>query len=211
MPSVIPVHVALRSRLRDSACQALTLAGRLEPLLAEKSRGPEERFHGKVDHSQPPWNAQIANAILDLHQLAREAEAWLRLSQGLPLRERGGSAANTRRALEAVVRLSEKAEDITVRGHIRDLEKWIRGARTALGETEAPKRLPRSEGQPEPRCPFCEQHTLRMQPLRGRIFCISPGCRDDQERKPYAILEYSPHVGDMVLVWQDGISGVPAA
>jgi hypothetical protein len=210
MPQVIPVHIALRSQLKDSVQQAVILSGKLEQLIAVRSQRPSERYHGKVDHSQPPWNAQVANVILDLHAKAREMEAWLRASQGLPYRPRGGSEKNTRKALENVSRLAEKAEDITVRGHIRDLEKWIRNARVALDETEMPKRLPRSPGHPEPICPWCENHTLRMLPLKGQIFCIKPDCKDDEDRKPHARLEYSSHVSDFVIVWQDGLAGVPA-
>src|SRR5579871_4583430 len=141
MPQVIPAHIALRSQLRESVQQAILLSERLELLIAVRSRQPSERFHGKIDHSQPPWNAQVANVILDLHSRAREMEAWPRLSQGLPARPRGGSSGNTRKALENIVRLAEAAQDLTVRSHIRELEKWIRNARVALDETEMPKRL----------------------------------------------------------------------
>src|SRR5580692_10779028 len=117
MPQVVPVHIALRSALKESVQQAIILDERLEALIAVRSRQPSERFHGKVDHSQPPWNAQVANVILDLHAKAREMEAWLRASQGLPYRLRGGSGQNTRQALENVCRLSEAAADGTVRDH----------------------------------------------------------------------------------------------
>ena len=210
MPQVIPVHIALRTQLKDSVSQAVALNGKLELLIAVRSRQPSERYHGKVDHSQPPWNAQVANVILDLHAKAREMEAWLRMSQGLPYRPRGGSAGNTKKALENIGRLSEAAQDSTVRDHTRELEKWIRNARIALDETEMPKRLPRSPGQPEPCCPWCEHHTLRMLPLKGQIFCIDTTCKDDQERRPQARMEYSAHVGDLVIVWMDGLAGVPA-
>src|SRR5271169_4995452 len=135
MPQVIPQHIALRSQLKDSVEQAITLSGRLELLIAVRSRQPSERYHGKIDHSQPPWNAQVANVILDLHAKAREMEAWLRLAQKLDRRERGGSSENTRKALEEVLTRSERADDSTVREHTRELEKWIRNARIALDET----------------------------------------------------------------------------
>jgi hypothetical protein len=209
VPQVIPVHTALRSQLRDSVQQSAALLGRLELLIAVKTRQQSEHFHGKIDHSQPPWNAQAAGVILDMHAKAREMEAWLRLSQGLPPRPRGGSDGNTCAALENIARLAEAAEDATVRDYIRDIEKWVRDARVVLGETERPKRLPRLAGKPEPRCPFCENHTLRMWPLAGKIFCIKPDCKDEDERKPQARMEYSTHVNDWVLVWQDGLAGVP--
>ena len=210
MPQVIPVHVALRSRLRESVEYALMLDARLESLIAVKSGQPSERFHGKVDHSQPPWNAQVADMVLGFRQLARELEAWLRVSQQLPAKLRGSSDGNTRKALEGVIRLAENADDLTVKRLTKDVDRWVRSARVVLGETELPKRLPRRPGQAEPKCPFCEHHTLRMRPLEGVVFCIFPDCRDDDDRKPSARMEFSAHAGDWVMVWQDGIAGVPA-
>lgn len=210
MPAVIPVYAAIRSRLKESAGKAVTVNSDLELVVGVKPVQGSSGFHGKVDHSQPPWHAPVAHAVMDLHALAREMEAWLRLSQGLPKRPRGGSSGNTVAALNAVVRLSEKAADGTVRLHTRDLESWIRRARVALGETEMPKRLPRAPGAGEASCPFCRCHTLRMVPLSGEVFCISPVCPgDDEGRKSRAQLEFSRHAGDWVLVWQDGVPGVP--
>jgi hypothetical protein len=211
VPPVIPPHIALRSRLRESVTHALSIHDTLERVIAVKPVTPGGGFHGKVDHSQPPWHAPVANAVMDLHALAREMEAILRLQQGLPGRERGGSDGNTRLALEAIVRLAEAATDDVVRDKTRQVESWSRRARIALGTTEEPRRLPRSEGEQEPRCPFCENHTLRMIPVRGVIFCIAPDCKDDQGRKPKAELAFSPNVGEILLTWQDGISGLPEA
>jgi hypothetical protein len=67
MPAVIPVHTALRSRLKDSVNHALALNVRLEKMIAVKSRTPDGGFHGKIDFSQPPWSAGAANAMMDLH------------------------------------------------------------------------------------------------------------------------------------------------
>ena len=210
MPQVIPQHIAIRSQLKESVSHALSIAETLERVIAVKTSTPGSTFHGKVDHSQPPWNAGIANAIMDLHALAREMENILQLRNGNPLRDRGGSDGNTRLALLAILRLAEAADDGTVRDKTRELEGWCRRAQVALGVTEQPRRLPRSEGHPEPKCPFCEAHTLRMIPLRGLIFCIVPSCKDEQGRKPKAELKFSPNVGEILLTWQDGVSGLPA-
>jgi hypothetical protein len=209
VPAVIPAHIALRSRLRDSAARAVSLNERLEVLITVKQRAPGG-FHGKIDHSQPPWSAPAANAIMDLHAQSREMEAWLRLSQGLPLRPRGGSGENTRRALEAVVRLSEAAPDAAVRDHSRWLDGWARRALIAMGLTEMPRRLPVTPGCPEPACPFCGHHTLRALPLKGKIFCIDPGCADADGRRPEARMEFSRVTGDCELIWQDRVVGLPS-
>jgi hypothetical protein len=211
MPAVIPLHVAIRTRLRESVSHALSLNERLESVIAVKSRVNSGAFHGKVDHSQPPWSAAVANAVLDLHAMSREAEGRLRASLSLPYRPRGGSSDNTGKAMESLLRLSEGADDAYVRENIRWLDGWCRKASIALNEAEVPRRLPRMEGQGEPSCPCCECRTLRMLPLHGLIRCVNPECRDDKDRKPSARLEYSDHAGEMVLRWQDDIIGLPVA
>jgi hypothetical protein len=209
VPAVIPAHVALRSRLRDTITLALGLNTRLEAITAIKTRQPSGIFHGKIDHSQFPGNVAAINTILDLHALARETEIWFRIALKLPEKHRGGSSANTRKALEAVARLAEGAADHAVKEHTRAVDKWCTRALVVLGVIEAPRKIPRQPGQPDPKCPFCKDATLRSWPMGGEIRCISPTCRDEGGRKPSARMEYSAHVGDFVLVWQDGISGVP--
>jgi hypothetical protein len=210
MPPVIPVHVAIRTRLRDSADHAITLDGKLSVLVAEKPSRNTGNFHGKVDFSQPPWYAPVAHSHLELHAFARKLEKEMRAELGFPRRYRGGSDLNTRKALGAVCRLAEGIDDFLVRVSTRELEKWSRRASIALELTEIPKRLPRSPGSPEPKCPFCKNRTLRTKPRNGMIFCINPGCTDEEGRKPEAKMEYSEVVKDLVLVWQDNIVGVPA-
>ena len=209
MPAVIPVHVALRSKLKDSVNHALTLNERLELVIAVKSSNPGSGFHGKIDFSQPPWCASVAHAIMDLHAQSRDAEACLRIALRLPKRQRGGSSHNTRVALENVVRLSTAASDDSVKGNTRWLDGWNRKASIALNETETPRRLPRVEGKPEPPCPFCKNRTLRMLPLKGMIKCINPECKDDKDRSPKAELKYSEFTKDLQLTWQDNVVGLP--
>ncbi len=203
MPTVIPHEIAIRERLKDTVSHALGLNEKLESVIAIKSKQPSGVFHGKIDHSQPPWAASVANCVLDLHAASREMEEWLRVSLHLPQRHRGGSSVNTRKALEAVVRLSQGADDHSVDRYIRELNGWCRRALIALGHTEPPRRIPRLPGEAEPACPWCHNHTLRMFPVAGLIKCVTPKCNDEEGRKPEARMEYSSHVGDFVLVWQD--------
>lgn len=209
MPATIPVHVALRSELKDSAQHALGLNTRLESLIAVKSRTAGGGFHGKIDFSQPPWHSPVANAIMDLHAQAREAEGCLRVSLRLPCRVRGGSGGNTVRAMEAILRLAESADDGLVRSNVKWMESWSRKASITLGETEAPRRLPRAEGSRESPCPFCKKRTLRMLPLEGKVWCVNPVCKDEKGNKTAAHLEYSPFLGDLVLLWMDNEVGLP--
>lgn len=205
MPAKIPHHVAIRTRLADSVSCALELSGRLEPLIAVKTRQPSGAFHGKVDHSQPPWCAPVAYAITDLHALARTLEREVRADLGFTPRKRGDSDDNTRKAFESVLRFCETADDFTVRVYTKELERWIRTARIALDEIEVPKRLPRSPGKPEPRCPFCKNHTLRVKILENEIYCLNPACKDEEGKKQKARMDYSKVVGDWVVRWDDGI------
>jgi len=208
MPPVIPAHVAIRTRLKDSAQHAWKLNERLECVIAVKSQTGQGGFHGKIDHSQPPWCASVAHAIMDLHARSRDAEACLRISLRLPKRERGGSNGNTLRALENIVRLSQGAQDSYVISNTKWLDGWSRKASIALNETELPRRLPRVEGSPEPPCPWCRGRTLRMFPLHGTVKCLNPECKDEEGRKPLARLEFFEQ--EMVLRWQDDIIGIPA-
>lgn len=184
----------------------MTLGG----LIAVRPRQPSGVFHGKIDFSQPPWHSPVAMVFLDMHALSRKIERGLRYELGLPLRYRGCSDVNTRKALEASINLCEKADDFAVRVNTKEIERWSRRAAIALGVTEIPKRLPRSPGNPEPKCPFCKLRTLRSKWLDGEIYCINPACKDENGNKPRARMEFSNYVGDWVLVWQDGIAGVPA-
>lgn len=193
----------IRMRLREAASDALSLNQRLENIIAVKSTRPSGVFHGKVDHSQPPWNAAAADAIMDLHAWSRENEQLMRLRTGLPVRERGNSSSNTAKALAAITRLAEKARDEDVTSAAAWLAAWTRKASQILGDTEQAARLPRLQGQKEPPCPWCRGTTLRQLPLAGVVFCIDPSCADDEGRHPKARLEYFR--GDFVLRWQDGV------
>ncbi len=212
MPAVIPAHIAIRSRLAESVTLALELSERLESLIAVKTRHPSGSFHGKVDHSQPPWNASVAYAITGLHSLARKMEREIRVEVDLDPRARGGSDANTREALKAVIAQCERADDFIVRLYTRELDKWWRHAKIALDEIEIPKRLPRSPGKPEPSCPWCKNHTLRVKILENEIYCVDPSCPGKADgKRPRAFMDYSAVVGDWVVRWDDGvIMGVAA-
>lgn len=207
MPKVIPKHVALRKTLRDVVKETLDFDERLEEIIAIKSKGSSEVFHGKVDHSQPPWNAPAAGLILELHAWARATELSWRACAGLPARPRGGSASNTRKALEMLTELSEPLDDGLVHEGRGWLSGWCKRASTVLGETESAKRLPRVHGEREAKCPWCKRETLRQMALAGVVFCIDPKCVDEEGRSPRAQLEYFR--GEMVLRWQDGIIGAP--
>jgi hypothetical protein len=204
MPAPVSAHVALRTEFREVVSDTLALNEVLERIITIKSWMPSNgEFHGKVSHSPPPWNSNAANAILDLHAWSRNAEINLRCELGLPIRYRGGSSANTKCALDSIVKLSEATEDRHVHTCKSWLNGWCRKGEIILGTQEAAKRLPREKGQPEPSCPWCERKTLRELALEGQIFCCDPTCKDNDGKRPKARLEYFH--GEMVLRWQDGV------
>lgn len=219
MPSkTVSPHVAIRTTLAELIAEITDLADRLEALIAVKTRQPGG-FHGKVDHSQPPWCAPVAYAITDLHALSRMLEKDIRRKQGLPLRSRGNSDENTRNALETIRKLAENAEDSLVAEYIREMSRWLKNAKLAalgagdgspdLDRIEAPKRLPRAPGKPEQACDFCGNHTLRVKVLENEIWCINPSCPPEVDgirpKKLKARMDYSVIVGDWVVRWDDGV------
>lgn len=197
----------IRKEYRVLCENAILLYVRLGLVTSVKDSGAGRRT-GKLDHSQPPWAAPAALAMLDLHAWTRRQEAEWKRKAGLPARIRGGSAGNTKIALRSLCDLSNSMDDGSVLGSLRELSRWTRRARIVLGELELPRRLPRSAGNREPACPFCHMRTLRMWALRGIVRCISPECRDSEGRRPVARMEWSGFTGQLELIWQDGGAGL---
>ena len=206
MPATIPAHIEIREKLREMVDDSVRLNNELELVIAVKTKQPGE-FHGKISHSPPPWHAPVANAILDLHALARKLEASLRFERGLPQRKRGGSSSNTVRALHAIPRLCEGTDDFAVYLSTRELKKWSSRAEIALNQREMPHRLPRPPGAPEPPCPICENHTLRSFSRdldeRGEVRCGNPQCFDGRGNRTSARMEY--YRGELVFRWSNGM------
>jgi hypothetical protein len=194
----------LHTRLRESVADVIALSDDLEAVIALRSRIPGSH-HGRISHSQPPWCAPVADAVLDLHAEVRQLEHLVLRSLGLPQRHRGGSSANTARALTALNSLLAAADDDLIVMVLRKLDSWARQASIVLGRTEPPRRIPRVPGQPELACPGCSHRTLRSFPLEGVIRCIDTSCLRNGKR-PEARMTWSPVVGDFILVWEDGVA-----
>lgn len=201
-----------RTQLRKLTVLAAGLSVQLESIILHKPSSEGKASFSRISHSQPPWNAAAANAILQLSQLSRSTEAQFRALAGQKTRARGSSDKNTILALQSIAGFTEAVGDYAISRALRDLDTWVRRARTVLGELELPQRLPRLPGEPEPACPFCKRKSLRMFPLRGYITCVLPLslCHDGQWRKPRAQLEYSGFTKQFELIWQDNVVGFPA-
>jgi len=206
-----PARSNVRERLRAAVTSAVDLNGRLETVIATATSRLGGRGHpGRIDHSQPPWNAPVAHLVLELHALARYLENDLRDLVGMRWIARGGDDANTVFALEAIVNLAEAVtQDRWLLKPTHDLDGWCSRSLVVLGERDVPQRLPRNVGQPEARCPYCGCHTLRFWSSRGEVRCVNPACRDDDDRRPAARMDYSIVAQSWVLAWRDGTVGLP--
>jgi len=206
VPKPVSREKALRDKLREAADHAIFLNSQLELVVSVKPRQPSGVFHGKIDFAQPPWHAPVANCIMDLHAESRRLENTVQRAVNLPERKRGGSSGNTVKAIQALCGLCVTADEFTVRMATAALGAWSRRASIVLSLTEAPKRMPRNPGEPEPACPWCKHHTLRLFPLDEKVCCIDSECVDEEGRRPRAAMRYSPIVGDFILIWQNDVA-----
>jgi len=209
---MMPGQRVLRDRLKVAIDTTMVIYGRLNTIKAEKSTViGDGASHGKIDHSQPPWNAPVVNLMFDLHAWSRDTEATLRRVLNLSDLHRGGSDENTTWAVKSLSNLAESVEDPRVAELVSWLEGWSNRAQIILGERDSPRRLPRQPAEPEPFCPYCTCHTLRFWASRGVVRCVNPTCRDGEGLRPAAIMEYSVVALDWVLAWKDGTVGLPTA
>lgn len=199
---------ALREQLREKCDEAAGLHSQLGRIIHLRDGGKGGGRTGKLDHSQPPWAAPAALTLLELHAWVRAREAEWRLAANFAVRRRGGSDENTLKALEALCALAHSVDDGRVASSLRELARWNRNARVVLGEMELPKRLPRAKGAPEPSCPYCERKSLRMLALQGIVRCVNVECRDGNERRPVARMEWSGFTQQLELIWADGVTGL---
>jgi hypothetical protein len=202
--------MTVRERLRETVTSAIDLNHRLEKVVAEPARTVKSGHRrGRIDHSQPPWNAPAAYLVLELHSTARRIEDDLRLCLNMGWRPRGGDDGNTLLALDAVLHLAQAVDDQAIADPARTLGGWCTRAQVALGERDLPQRLPREVGQTEARCPYCARLSLRFWATAGEVRCVNPECVDESYHHPVARMDYSPVTQGWVLAWRDGSVGLP--
>lgn len=184
------------------------LLDRLEALLPEpvaglSSGGTRRRVAG----SPPPWNAEAAAVLLDIHEGARRLEAALRQAVTGRLGERrGASDANTRAALRSIVRLVEGLDEDAARDAARTVARWVTAARQLrdIDEADRWEPLPRQPGMLPPACDYCRAYSLRWNRRSGEVRCCTPDCRDEDGQRPVARMEIGRFTGQAALVWRDG-------
>jgi len=185
----------------------------LNEILETEISQPVGRGVGKGAAASPtgpkaPWNTQAADLVTELHAQSRRMESDLNqyVVGRIPLR--GSSSRNTWLALYHVTDLMAGAPDRTVLGLLVEMRRWVGKAETTLGQSDPIHRLPREFGQNDPVCPWCSYMTLRCYVRTGTVFCVNPGCRDEDGVRPRANIDVS-ETGDLTLVWHNGVSIVP--
>lgn len=206
--SQIPVAVgdptSPDARLSAACDHAQRLHDALEDLIHHRDvRRDGINRSATISHCTPPWNSRIAYLIFDLAKMARTLESNLHLMISGSQTVRGTSDRNTQLALRALPNLALGLDEEVTSLVTRQVEQWCLAARVAIGEAEPFIPLPRSYGQGDPRCPWCQRHTLRAQVTAGLVRCLNPGCLDDQGHRPIARIEIGAYGEEPQLVWQD--------
>jgi hypothetical protein len=183
--------------------------GTLERLVAEPAaRGDAGYMNARVAEVPEPWNAPAGRALMDAHEGTRRLEAVLRYTlNGHPGQRRGGSAGNTRAALDAIPRLAAGLDEDAEAAAARIVEQWADEARAVPGIDEAQRwRYVRGRY-----CPYCRCAALQvLLDAAGRptshVECHShPSvrCADENGRRPAADMGTDDR-GVPCLRWNDG-------
>lgn len=200
----------VRANLFQATRTSWRLSEHLESLVTERISPPPGPSGGaRKQGSKPPWNSAAADLVFDLRSLARSLEEDLRLRVTGGRVQRGFSDHNTQLSLWALSDLSITAPDSDVAVVLVSLSRWVERARPTVGEVEPLRRVPRTSGYVEPRCPWCGYCTLRCKLAAGMLFCINPSCTDDQGRRPLGVIEVDMVLRNVTLRWQDDTCGIP--
>ena len=185
------------------------LLDQLEALLPEPVADPTTgtTTHHKTTGSPAPWHTEAGTVLLDIHEGARRLEASLRRDAAGRLGERrGGSATNTRRALQAAPRLAEALPEEKIKLAAQIVACWVRAAEQIrdLDITDRWEPLPRIPGHLPPACDYCHTYSLRFSRRAGIVRCCNPDCTDENGHRPQATMQIGRYSGIASLVWHDG-------
>lgn len=185
------------------------LLDQLEGLLAEPVVDPTSGTRSRLKaKSGEPWHAEASAVLMTIHAGARELEINLQYLAKLPIRERGGTSENTKKALEQIGRLVEAVPEHIAAEAEREVGGWIQAARQIrdIDESDRWTPVPHPRGKLPPECPYCQTYSLRMCRRRVEVRCSNPDCRDGSGRRPVARMEHGAVSGEASLVFGDGIS-----
>ena len=195
---------SLQERLKSSTESAWRLYCALETMLPYKEvRSGQPLSRQKLTASTIPWHGAAADLITSFYVEVRRLEVNLAAEiTGIRGVRRGGSDANTRKALQSIVNFSYTADDQTVRGVLGYIDRWIRRAEAVFNPDQGLHRIPREPGEQDMRCPWCEYQTMRWQPSTGIIVCVNPECRTDEDIRPRWQAEYTMTDEGVAFTWE---------
>ena len=198
---------SVRARLRTTSDHAWRLYCTLEldishPQAAGGSQAAISRQRRVV--APIPWNTVPAELTLEFAEEIRRFEVHLkeRITGGYP-RRRGLSSANTRLAVDSVVNLCETCDDTTVLGVLSYLATWARRAERYFNPEGGLHRLPRTPGEGEARCPYCQRPTMRWSPNIGVAVCVNPACRNNDGQRPRWSAEFEILGDQLTFRWDE--------
>jgi hypothetical protein len=187
----------------DAAATLLACIDAAEALIASRDQTGTGMITGGASESAPPWNDAAAHAVLAPWAGVRDLENWARELLDLEPLNRGGSAANTREATQALARMAPALPGEAPAQIERKLMAW---ARLGLA-LPAVDRLPQwavigMAGSP-PDCPYCARPSLREHVTAGVIACLYPACPAIRgESRPFAFITVAN--GVKFWTWLDG-------
>jgi hypothetical protein len=196
---------SLRERLKSSTDQAWKLYCALNAVIPFKEASKGQRIsRQKLTASTIPWHGSAAGLVTDFYAEVRRLEVNLKAAvTGIRGVRRGGSDGNTRMALQSIVNLSFSVDDQTVLGILGFVDRWIRQANAVFNPDLGLHRLPRTPGEKDMRCPWCEYQTMRWQPATGIIVCINPECTTDEGVRPRWRADYEIVGDEMLFTWNE--------
>lgn len=177
----------------------------LEVMLPYKEAGHGQPIsRQKLTASTIPWHGTAADLIHSFYAEVRRLEVNLKAElTGIRGVRRGGSDGNTRMALQSIVNFSHTTDEQIVRGVLGFFERWIRQAEAVFNPERGLHRVPRTPGEEEQRCPWCEYQTMRWQPATGILVCINPECRTVEGVRPRWIAAYELVGDEMRFTWEE--------
>jgi hypothetical protein len=194
---------SIRERLKGSTNQAWKLYCALNAVIPFKEAGRGQQIsRQKLTASTIPWHGAAAGLVYDFYAEVRRLEVNLKAEvTGIRGVRRGGSDGNTRMALQSIVNFSHVVDDQTVLGVLGFVDRWIRQANAVFNPDLGLHRIPRTPGENDMRCPWCEYQTMRWQPATGIIVCINPECRNDSDERPRWRADYEIVGDEMRFTW----------
>ena len=157
--------------------------------------------------SRPPWNTPAADAALTAHQAIRHLEATLTLEiTGRPARTRGGSDANTWRAIHQITSLAATIPTHAADTIARQLHHLATPAKRLPAIDEATRWIPirLTTGAPHPPlCPACDHPSLRLADRAYIVMCFYPHCPGLAGERAFARLDMNRLTGEPMLIWND--------